>query len=289
MRGVVTKLNRETRVVTGLAALEFRNMSRVRSLASRFVSIALVTAAAFLVLLQTYAHYNAHRAKALLADASRVHIGDTERSVLALVGRYDGFKWTPDPLPPREQWIDRDEYDYEINFQCDNKYELGVSPFGSNVASPDSRWIRTLRVARERAPRHLRPLLGLRDWGTTVEIAMRAGRVQSVSAMTLVEGRSQWIGQSWELAERMPRSHMPVRAYAIGAAHLTTADGGGEMVRNYFTPTASKEETEAALTFNARCLTSLSSCGLCDVSPHAFKYLNDHPDTAWNIIAPKCP
>jgi hypothetical protein len=264
-------------------------MSRVRTLALRFVLIALVTVASFWGLLRIYAQYNAHRAKSLLADASRIHIGDTEQSVLALIGRYDGFKWTPEPLPPREQWIDKDEYDYEVGLQYDYKYELGISPFGSSIASPDSRWTRILRTARERVPRHLRPLLGMRDWGTTVEIAMRTGRVQSVSAMTLVEGRSQWIGQSWELAERMPRSHMPVRAYAIGAAHLTTADGGGEMVRNYFTPTASKQEMEAALTFDARCLTSLSGCGLCDVSPRALKYLDDHPDAAWNIIAPKCP
>jgi hypothetical protein len=264
-------------------------MSRARTVALWFLGTTLVIVAAFWGLLWTYAQYNSHRAKSLLADASRVHIGDTEASILALTGRYTGFKWTPEPLPPREQWIDKDEYDYQVKEQCDYRYELGVSPFGISVASPASQWTRTLRTARGRVPEQLRPLLGLRDWGTTVSIAMRKGRVQSVSAMTLVEGRSRWLGHSWELAERMPRSNMPARAYAIGAAHLTMADGGGQMVENYFTPTASKQEMEAARKFNDRCLTSLSGCGLCDVSQRALKYLEDHPDAAWNIIPPKCP
>lgn len=263
-------------------------MPRVRTLALRFVLVALAIVAAFWGSLRAYAQYNTHRAKSLLAEASGVHIGDSEESVIALTRRYNGFKWTPEPLPPREQWIDKDEYDYEINFQCDYRYELGISPFGSSIASPSGRWTQILRAAREHVPGRLRPLLGLRDWGTTVEIAMRSGLVQSVSAMTLMEGRSQWIGHSWELAGRMPRSHMPVGAYAIGAAHLTNAEGGGEIIQNFFTPAASLQEMKAALTFNGRCLTSLRGCALCDVS-YSLKYLEDHPEAAWNIIAPKCP
>jgi hypothetical protein len=42
----------------------------------------------------------------MLADLSRVQIGDTEGSALALTGRYGGFKWTPEPLSAREKWID---------------------------------------------------------------------------------------------------------------------------------------------------------------------------------------
>lgn len=141
---------------------------------------------------------------------------------------------------------------------------------------------------RERVPVCLRPLLGLRDWGTEVEVSIRRGHVQSVSAMTLMEGCSQMLGHSWELAERMPRSHMPSRAYAIGAAHLTTSDGGGEMIQNFFTPTASKEDVLVARKFNAGCLTSLRGCGLCDVAPRALEYLEHRPDAAWNIIPPKC-
>jgi len=238
--------------------------------------------------LWAYVAYEAHRAKSLVAEVSRVQVGDTEASVIALTNRYGGFKWTPEPLPPREQWIDKDEYDYQTEQQSDYKYELGISPFGTSVAAPTGRWTQVLRSGRERVPVHLRPLLGLRDWGTTVELSIRRGHVQSVSAMTLVQGRSQWLGCSWELAERMPRSHMPLRAYAVGAAHLTMADGGGEMIQNFFTPSASQEEVEAARRFNAGCLTSLRGCGFCDVAPGALEYLKQHPDAAWNIIPPKC-
>ena len=51
--------------------------------------------------------------------------------------------------------------------------------------------------------------------------------------MTLFEGRSDWLGHKWEFAAEMPRYGMPARAYAIGAAHLTMSDGGGEMITNF--------------------------------------------------------
>ena len=263
-------------------------MSRGRAIALRFIAVALLVVVAFWASLYAFTGYKAHRAKSLLAEASRIQIGDTESSVLALIGRYGGFKWTPEPLPPREQWLDKDEYDYQTDLQSDYKYELGISPFGTTVAPPIGRWTETLRSVRKRVPVRLRPLLGLRDWSTEVEVSVRRGHVQSVTAMTFVEGRSQWVGHSWELAERMPRAHMPSRAYAIGAAHLTMADGGGEMIQNFFTPAASKEEVGAARKFNAGCLTSLRGCGLCDVAPRALEYLEHHPDAAWNIIPPKC-
>jgi len=263
-------------------------MSRRRCLLLRLMLALLAIGVVCYGLLWAYVGYEAHRAKSLVGEVSRVRVGDTEASVIALTNRYGGFKWTPEPLPPREQWVEKDEYDYQTEQQSDYKYELGISPFGTSVAVPTGRWTQTLRSARERVPVHLRPLLGLRDWGTTVDLSIRRGHVQSVSTMTLVQGCSQWLGYSWKLAERMPRSHMPSRAYAIGAAHLTMADGGGEMIQNFFTPGASQEEVEAARKFNAGCLTSLRGCGFCDVAPGALEYLNQHPDAAWNIIPPKC-
>jgi hypothetical protein len=263
-------------------------MSHGRAIALRLVVVALLVVAALWGSLRGYAEYKAHRAKSLQVEASRVKIGDSEESILALTSRYGGFKWTPAPLPPKEQWIDKDEYDYQVNLQSDYRYELGISPFGT-AAAPVGRWTQTLRAARERVPLHLRPLLGLRDWDTVVELSIRRGIVQSVSTMTLVEGRSGWLGHSWELAERMPRSYMPARAYAIGAAHLTMADGGGEMIQNFLTPKASREEVEVARKFNAECLISISGCdGLCDVAPRALAYLKHHPDAVWNIIPPQC-
>lgn len=267
-------------------------MSRGRAIALRFIAVALLVVVAFWASLWAFTEYTLHRAKSLLAEACRMQIGDTEGSVLALIDRYGGFKWTPEPLPPREQWIDKDEYDYQYEYrddlQSDYKYLLGVSPLGTSVAAANGRWTEILRSVRGRVPVRLRPLLGLRDWGTTVEVSVRRGHVQSVAAMTLVEGYSEWLGHRWELAERMPRAHMPSRAYAIGSANLTMAGGGGEMIENFFTPAASKEEVGAARKFNGRCLTSLGGCGLCDLAPRALEYLEHHPDATWNIIPPKC-
>lgn len=237
---------------------------------------------------QAYVKYEVHRAGSLLAEASRVQIGDTETSVLAMTQRYGGFRWTLEPLSPREQWIDKDEYEYQMRQRSDHQYELAVSPFGSFVYRV-GRLTDAMRIAREAVPVSWRTLLGMRDWSTRVELSIREGRVQSISAMTLVEGRSGWVGHTWDLAEKMPHHDMRPQDYAIGVTHLTTADGGGTIIRNFFTPKASDEEVDAARTFNHQCLTSISGCGgLCDIAPRALQYLKQHPDAAWNIVPPKC-
>ncbi len=150
---------------------------------------------------------------------SRVQIGDMEASILALTGRYGGFKWTPEPLSPREHWIDKEEYDYEVTRQSDYKYEIGVSPFGTTVARV-GRLAQAVRAAREVVPTRLQPFFGLRDWGTVAELSIRSGRVYSVSAMTLFEGRFEWLGHKWELAEGMPRYGMPAR-HMPSAQHIS--------------------------------------------------------------------
>jgi hypothetical protein len=265
-----------------------KRMLPTRRLFLRLIVAVLALGAVCYGSLWAYAKYEAHRAESMLAELSRVHIGDTEESILALTGRYGGFKWTPEPLSPREQWIDKEEYDYEVKRQCDYKYDVGVSPFGTTVARV-SRFAQALRDARELVPTHLRPWLGLRDWGITGELSIRGGGVQSVSAMTIFEGRTGWLGHQWELAEEMPRYGMPARAYAIGAAHLSMAPSGGEMISNFFTPRASNEEIDIAHKFDAECLTSFNGCnGLCETAPRPLVYLKKHPDADWNIIPPQC-
>jgi hypothetical protein len=54
--------------------------------------------------------------------------------------------------------------------------------------------------------------------------------------MTFVEGRSEWLGHRWGLAEGMPHHDMRPQAYEIGEAQLSTADGGGRIIENFFTP-----------------------------------------------------
>jgi len=172
-----------------------------------------------------------------------------------------------------------------VGRQSDYTYVLAVSPFGAAVGG----LAQPLRHAIEVIPRPLRSLLGLRGWGTGAGLSIRGGRVQSVSAMTLFEGRSEWLSFQWELAEGMPHLDMPARTYAIGAAHLTMADRGGEAISNFVTPRASGEEVDAAHTFNAECMTSVKGCdSLCDAAPRPLAYLKRHPDAAWNIIPPQC-
>lgn len=264
-------------------------MSCGRALWLRFVTVALLILAAVWGSWWAYVGYQAHRARLMLAEASRVRVCDTEASVLSLVQRYGGFKRTTEPLPPREEWLDKNEYDYQQTRQSNYKYEIEISPFGTKRLRW-TRFTRILRTVRAAVPERLRPVLGMRDWETVADFSIRGGRVQSVSAMTLFAGRSEWLGDRWELAEGMPQHDMPPRTYAIGEAFLTMGDGGGAMIENVFTPKASEEQAQAARQFNTGCLTSIKGCsGLCDVAPRALEYLEKHPDADWNITPSKCP
>lgn len=263
-------------------------MSRTRHPFLRVIVAMLAFGAICYGLLWACAEYEVHRASSMVAELSRVRIGDTEASVLALTSRYGGFKWTPDPLPPREQWVDKEEYDYEVTRQSEYKYALGVGPLPS-FGNSGGRLAKTLWTAREVIPEHLRPFLGLRDWSVESELSIRNGRVYVVSMRTLFEGRSEWLGHEWEVADAMPRYGMPARSYAVGAAYLTIPPGGGEAITNFYTSRASDEEVEAAHNFNSKCLTSVQGCrGLCDAAPRPLAYLKQHPDAAWNIIPPQC-
>lgn len=238
--------------------------------------------------LWAYVEYAAHRAKSMLAELDRLKIGDTESSVVALTRSYGGIKWTPAPLPPKEDWVDKEEYSYEVTRQSDYEYELWASPIWSTVARV-GRLGPASRSAREVIPERLRPLLGLRDWGVVAELSIRSGRLRSVSVMALFEGHSGWLGHKWYLADSMPRYDMPVRAYAIGASHLTMANGGGEMIVNFYTPQASGVEVNAAREFNFKCLAGAFGChNFCDAAPLPIQYLAQHPDASWNIIPPQC-
>lgn len=260
-----------------------------RAVALRFVITALLAVAAFWGSLRAYGEYKAHRAISLLAEASTVQIGDPEASVLTLLERYGGYKWTPAPLLPREQWIDRQEYDYQETRQSDYKYEVEVSPFGITTLYP-SHLTRLMRVIKKALPGHLRPIFGMRNWGVGVDFAIRNGRVQSVSAMALLEGRSQWLGQEWRFAADMPHHELQGRTFVVDSTILEMEDGGGTAIENIFTTKASDQEVKTARTFNAECFTSIRPCdGLCDVVPRTLEYLKQHPEVGGNIIPPKCP
>jgi hypothetical protein len=266
-------------------------MSRWSVLGLRLVLAALLICAALWGSLWAYIGHEAHRERLMLAELSQIHVGDTEASVLPLVQRYGGFKWASEPLPlsPREEWLDKDEYDYQQNRVSDYRYALQISPFGT-YSVRTSRLVQAIRKVRSAVPERLRPMLGMRDWFAEGDLSVRDGHVQSVSAVTIFAARSEWLGHIWELSEGMPHHDMRQRAYAIGSGALTMGVGGGATIDNYFTPQASEEEAEAARQFNTGCLTSIKGCGgFCDVAPRALEYLKQHPNAAWNIIPPKCP
>jgi len=265
---------------------------RLLHFGSRLVVAMLATIVVAIVFVRVYVEYEIHRATSMLAEASRVQIGAPETAVLPLVKQYSGFKWAPDSLGPREDWIDKDEYDYQKELVSDYRYDLEVSPFG--LIPSDMRWgqhriTQAIRAAINHTPVHLRAVLGMRDWGTGVGLTIRGSRVQSVSAMVLVEGRPRWLGHEWKLVNAMPQRRMHTKAFIVESGFLEMANNGGSLTQNIFTPRALDEEVQVSRKFNAACLTSLRGCdGFCDFVPLTLEYLEQHPEAAGNFIPPKC-
>src|SRR5262249_44670849 len=135
-------------------------MSRWWVLALRLVVVGLLIVVAAWGSLWAHFRYETHCARLMFEETSRVRVGDDEASVLPLVRRYSGFKWTPAPLPPEEDWLDKDEYEYQKKRVSDYKYELGLSPFGTTDRQT-SRFTQVVRAIRTAFPAQLRPLLGM--------------------------------------------------------------------------------------------------------------------------------
>ena len=267
-------------------------MSRQFGLGLRLAITVLLVVVAAWGSLWAYVEYEARRARLMLADISRIQVGDTEASTLPLVRRYGGFEWMPEySLGTREEWLDKEEYDYQQRRgRFDYKYAIIISSFHYTILDTGefTRAARAMRALRATIPPRLRAVLGIRDRRADAVLSIRAGHVQAVNTITVFAGRSRWYGQSWELAE-MPSVDIRPRAYRIGSGALTMEDGG-VTIDNYFTPKASDEEIAAAHEFNTGCLTSIKGCdGLCEVAPRTLEYLTRHPDAGLNIIPPKCP
>ncbi len=238
----------------------------------------------------SYTAYEAWLAKSLLAEASRVRIGDSEASVLALVQRYGGVKWEPPgttrkTLGPRENWIEKTEYDRALRTYPDYAYSIPVNPWGFPTLTPKSDFRRRLDAvlwsAMQVVPAAMRAPFGLRAWISDVGINIRDGRVSEVSGEVLVEGHSRWLNHEWGLVSEMAREPMQSRAYAIEPMNLLMRTDRSRGLQNILTPKASEQETEAAHLWNTACLTSLRSCtDRCELSPTAFRYMANHPDVS---------
>jgi hypothetical protein len=265
---------------------------RLPRLAFRIAMAVLVLIALLYCGLRVYTAYITSRAVSLLEETARIQIGATEESILPLVARYGGRRWTPPPPEDTEDCPNKADCEYFNAHIADYTYGVGISPF--NVMSAPERQTgrlhRALAALMIQTPSSWRDPFSLRDWEVFADIHIRAGRVQKVSSGLYVEGRTRWLGNTWELSEDMRHLDMRPKAYAISGTFLTFPGNGGAGTVHYLTPAATPEQFQAARSFNARCLTGLVPCRcLSDLSPSAFQYLSQHPEVGSTITTDDCP
>jgi hypothetical protein len=237
--------------------------------------------------LRAYTGYLAQRANAVIAEAARIQVGATERSILPLVARYGAMKWRPQQPISTNDCPDRASCErFNANLP-DYAYDVDIAPFNILSAPPPQTGglRRALAFLMIRTPSSWRDPISLRDWVTEVQICIRSGRVVRVYSSVIVEGRTRWLGSTWELSPDGRDNGAPPKAYAVDGMNLTFPGNGGAGILQFLTPEATSEQLLAAHSFNARCLTGLMPCRrLCDLSPRAFQYINQHPEVS-NIVS----
>lgn len=254
--------------------------------------------AAFLIVLLIYGGLRVymlnlgHTSTSLLEEAARIHIGASEDSILPLVVRYRGVKWTPPPPGPVDDCVDKAACEYQDAHLPDYQYRIALSPF-KVISSPKSQvgHVRHfLSVLMVRVPSEWRDPYSLRDWLVDVEIGVRARRVVSVSGYLYVEGRHRWLGNEWSLSAELPDVDMRPKAYVVSGTFLTFPGHGGAGTVHYLTPVATPEQFKSAQSFQANCVTGLIPCRcLSDLTPLAFQYIGHHPDVGSSVEADDCP
>jgi len=271
----------------------------LRALYDRLLRLALRSTVAALVLIallycgiRAYTVYLTHRAISLLDEAARIQVGATEDSILPLVARYGGVKRKPDPPIQTDDCADKAGCEYYNAHLPDYAYGIGLSPFGVMFA-PDRQAGRirsALAALMIETPSSWRDPLSLRDWEVFADFRIRAGRVEAIHGGIYLEGRTRWLGNTWELVADLPHPEMPQKAYSIGGTFLTFPGNGGAGTMHYLTPAATPEQFQAARSFDTRCLNGLIPCRcLGDLSPRAFQYLEQHPEVGSTITTPDCP
>jgi hypothetical protein len=222
-----------------------------------------------------------------------------QRSICAPAGpAVWGGKWEPPgstrtTMSPRENWVDKSEYERALRTYPDYAYSIPVNPWGFPTIAPESDSKRklnaVLRSAMDVVPASVRAPFGLRDWVSEVDINIRDGRVSKVLGIVLVEGRSRWLNHEWSLVSEMPYEPMQSRAYMTEPVNILMRTGRSRGLGNILLPQASEQETQAAHLWNTACLTSLRSCtDRCELSPAAFQYMANHPDVSRGIWEPTC-
>lgn len=251
-----------------------------------------------------HAEYEAQRAKRLLAEATRIRIGDSEASIQPVLRRFGGGKCEPSDTPeqrPRENWVDELEYAHWLRTRPDCTYFVDVDPWTSPLSTESRRLAGSkvylfAKLAMYAIPGRVRSLVGMREWNTALSVSVRGGHVTAVSAGVYVESRDHWLGHHWALLKEMPYDpyRRPSVAYEVDGAFLTfgfgSDNGPGETaIQNHLTGEANKDQVQAAQSLNMSCLTSAFACkGMCDLSHPTIEYLKRHPDASRGYIVPKC-
>ena len=204
----------------------------------RVIIAVAILATALFAITWSYTAYKATRAKSLLAEGARVRIGDSEASLRPLVQRYGGVKWEPTgstrtTLGPRENWLDKSEYERALRTYPDYAYSIEVNPWGYPSIGTESdlslRLNAVLWSAMDDVPTSIRSPFGLRRWVSAVDIYIRDGRVSKVSGEVLVEGRSRWLNHEWSLVSEMPREALQSSAYITEPENIAMRTGAAEV------------------------------------------------------------
>ena len=260
--------------------------------ALRAVITGSVVVAVCCCVLRIYAFYESRKAINLLEEATKIRVGAPEESVIPLVARFGGVKNLPSPPSSIDDCPDKAECEYQNDRLGEYTYGIVLSPFNVYPASVKqtrhlNRAVASLMVY---IPSSLRDPLSFRDWIADVYIRIRSGHVEAVAGGLYVEGRSRWLGNSWELSADMPRLGMQGKTYVGEGTFLEMPTGGGAGTDQYLTPAATFEQFQAAQSFSERCLTDLVPCRCpSDLAPYAIRYLKEHPEMGSPIMNDDCP
>jgi hypothetical protein len=226
---------------------------------------------------RSYLAYQASRAGSMLRELRSVKVGDPESSIISISENYGGYQWI---------WKVRDPNDQRSDYE----YVLEANPWRFPMMTGHTRKVdNAIRAASSSLNSRLRRTVGLRMWNVTGTITLKENRVTAVSGSASVEGRDQWLGGLWHLSESIPEYKLKgfrelgvpwpeINRCLIGWANLNMADGLGEAVDSWITPSAMENEQQYTRLFNIQCLTSLSGCRtVCELMPEAVAYAKEHP------------
>ena len=228
--------------------------------------------------IRVYLAQQSRRAGEILHDLALVRLDDSEASVLPLYQKHDGHRQVP-TLPGNIN-KEYEEPDYEYLFEVD---PWRINELAGHTSKLDS----AIRAATTTISPRLRRAMGLRRWRVAGYIGFKQTRVIAVTASALVEGSDEWLGGVWRLLGTIPDQEIQhfviqpgiswpeMNHYVVGWTHpnVSKADGAGEAVEIWMTPSATQQEKQSATQFMLQCLTSRSGCRtVCDFVPAALEY-----------------